>query len=323
MSLTVRTSVAGLLTAAALLLAGAASANAELRTAHYQNLNPTSTGSATDPQVQSVLLDYASSGTLTARLRFFHALADPSQTSALHDAYAFVELGDSYGGDGLPDCERGKYGIYLTVNVGDGTATVSYSLGSAPLDLHPQVTFTPDRSELDVTVDSPLFARMNLICWDVTAQNQADTSDPNGFDSGFRLMDGFTPQDGDLPYVGNEDLNSEADYVNNNLGHPHNPLFIRGIPFHCRLGVVGVRCRGKQRMPSIIGKPTLFVSGTQFFTTRTVPGGEEELVWHHDEHATLGWARCPSAIHPPTRLIGHPCHTTVHWTGTRDLYRML
>ncbi len=28
--------------------------------------------------------------------------------------------------------------------------------------------------------------------------------------SGFRLMDGYTPQDGDLAYVGNEDLESEA-----------------------------------------------------------------------------------------------------------------
>ena len=71
MSLTVRASVAGFVAAGVLQLAGAASAGAELRTAHYQNTDPVSTGSATNPQVRSVLLNYDSSGTLTAQLTFF------------------------------------------------------------------------------------------------------------------------------------------------------------------------------------------------------------------------------------------------------------
>lgn len=257
-----------------LLLAGAASARAELRTAHYQNTDPVSTGSSTDPQVQSILIDYDSSGSLSVQLRFFHALADPTQTSALHDALATVQLGDSYGGDGLPDCERGRDGIYLSVDLGDATSTVSYAEFGPPLDVPVQTSFTPDRTELDITVQSSLFSNLNLICWDVTAQNPPVTSDQYGFLSGFRLMDGFTPGDGDLPYIGNEDLNSEAGWVNNNIGHPRNPLFIRGTPFHCRLVVVGVRCQGSHRLPSIPGKPTLLISGTQYFTTRTVQGGE-------------------------------------------------
>lgn len=307
---------------ATVLLAATASARADLRTAHYSNRNPVSTGSATDPQVSSILLQYDSSGTLTAQLHFFHALADSSQTSALHDAYAFVLLGDAYGGDGLPDCETAKAGFYIVVNLGAGLdTTVSDKAFGPPISIPAEATLTQDRTELDITVQAPRFADLNLICWSVNAQNNADTSDQFGFDSGFRLMDGFTPQDGDIAYVGNENLNSEADWVNNNLGHPHNPLFVRGTPFHCRTDNVGsVNCRGSHRMPAIIGKPLLTIGGSQYFTTRTVQGGEQELVWHHDEHAGLHWVRCPAALRPPSVLIGHPCHVTVHWTGTKDLY---
>ena len=136
-------------------------------------------------------------------------------------------------------------------------------------------------------------------------------------------MDGYTPQDGDLPYVGNEDLDSEATYVNNNLGHVKNPVFFSGTAFHCHPdGFGGVRCNGSRRMRSIVGKPSLSIRGTQYFTTGTVRSGGEELSWHHDERATLSWHRCPAAVHPPARLLGRPCHVTVHWTGTGDLYRL-
>jgi hypothetical protein len=308
-----------------LLLAGATSARAELRTAHYQNTDPVSTGSATDPQVQSVLLDYDSSGDLSVKFHFFYALADPTQTSALHDALATVLLGDAYGGDGFPDCERGRDGMYVSIGLGQGTpTTVGYAEFSPPLNVPVQASFTPDRTELDITVQSPLFANLNLICWAVTAQNPAVTGDQYGFLSGFRLMDGFTPQDGDISYVGSEDLESEARWVNNNLGHVKNPVFFRGTAFHCHPdGFGGVRCRGSRRMRSIVGKPTLSISGTQYFTTGNVQGGEEELSWHHDEHVTLSWHRCPAAVHPPARLLGRPCHVTVHWTGTRQLYTLL
>jgi hypothetical protein len=325
MSMTVRASLVGLLTAGVLLLAGVASARAELRTAHYQNTDPVSTGSATDPQVQSVLLDYDSSGTLTAQVRFFQALADPQQTSGLHEATVSVLLGDAYGGDGFPDCERGRDGIYVNVGLGEGLpSTVSYTEFSPPLNVPVLTSLTPDRTELDITVQDARFANLNLICWQVDAENPADPSDQLGSLTGFRLMDGYTPQDGDLAYVGNEDLDSEATYVNNNLGHVKNPVFFSGNAFKCRPdGFGGVRCRGARRMPSIVGKPTLSIHGTQYFTTGTVQGGEEELAWHHDEHATLSWHRCPAAIHPPSRLIGRPCHVTVHWTDTRELYTLL
>ena len=238
---------------------------------------------------------------------------------------ATVLLGDAYGGDGFPDCERGHDGVFLSVGLGEGMpTTVSYADYLPPLNVPAQTSVTPDRTELDITVQSPLFANMNLICWEVTAANPADTSDQDGFLSGFRLMDGFTPQDGDLAYVGSEDLESEARWVNNNLGRVKNPVFFSGTAFQCRRdGFGGVRCGGARRMPSIVGKPTLSIHGTQYFTTRRVQGGEEELAWHHDEHATLGWHRCPAALHPRARLIGRPCHVTVHWTGTRELYTLL
>lgn len=325
MSLTVRASVAGLLTVAVLLLGGAASARAELRTAHYQNTDPASTGSGTDPQVQSVVLRYDSSGTLAAQVRFFQALADPQQSSGLHEATVTVLLGDAYGGAGFPDCERGRDGIYVNVGLGEGLpSTVSYAEFSPPLNVPVLASFTPDRTELDITVQDARFANLNLICWQVDAENPANPSDQLGSLTGFRLMDGYTPEDGDLPYVGNEELDSEATYANNNLGHPRNPLLFFGTPFHCHGDSFGrVRCHGSHRLPSIPGKPTLFISGTQYFTTRTVQGGEEELAWHHDEHATLAWHRCPAALHPPARLIGRRCHVSVHWTGTRELYRLL
>ncbi len=194
-------------------------------------------------------------------MTFFHALADPSQTSALHDALATVLLGDAYGGDGFPDCERGHDGVFLSVGLGEGMpTTVSYADYLPPLNVPAQTSVTPDRTELDITVQSPLFANMNLICWEVTAANPADTSDQDGFWSGFRLMDGFTPQDGDLAYVGSEDLESEARWVNNNLGRVKNPVFFSGTAFQCRRdGFGGVRCGGARRMPSIVGKPTLSI----------------------------------------------------------------
>ncbi len=73
-----------------------------------------------------MLLRYDSSGTLTAQVRFFQALADPQQSSGLHEATVSVLLGDAYGGDGFPDCERGRDGIYVNVALGEGLpSTVS------------------------------------------------------------------------------------------------------------------------------------------------------------------------------------------------------
>jgi hypothetical protein len=322
-----RLAAVGIVAAAILLCsAGVSAAQAEIRTAHYTNRSPTSTGSAIDPQVQSILLQYDSSGSLTAQLHFFHALVDSSQTSALHDAFVWVMLGDAFGADGFPDCDASKAGIALTVNLGPGLATTASDQPyGPPLDIPAQSILTPDRTELDVTVQDPRFAGMNLICWSVSAQNQADTSDRAGFDSGFRLMDGFTPEDGNVAYVANQELNDEARWVNNDLGHPgKNPLyFIRGNPFHCRLDHFGgVNCRGSYRMPAIVGKPVLRIKGSQFFTVDTVFGDEQELAWHHSEHASLSWERCPAAIHPSVTLLGHPCHISVSWAGTKDLYRV-
>jgi hypothetical protein len=324
-ALTLRQAIAFILAIAATWLA-ASPALAELRTAHYTSPPGSSQGSASNPQIKSVVLRYDSAaGSLSAQVQFFSALADPQQTSALHNATVDIGLGDAFGGDGEPDCERSKAGIYVVAGLGDDAApSVAYSEFSVFLSrVSASKSFTPDRTEIDLTVQSPRFVNLNLICWYADSAR----SSGNGSLTGYRLLDGFTPRDGDTNYVAREDLELEAGYVNNNLGHPRNPIpFGNGPGFNCRNDSLGGSfCRVRQRLPSIVGKPLLTIVGSQYFTVRTVPDsfGQQDLVWHYDERAALIWPRCPSRINPAKKLIGRPCSIKTDWTGTRPLYQLL
>jgi hypothetical protein len=258
-------------------------------------------------------------GTISVRVVFFRALADPRQTSILHNATVDVGLGDTYGLDGYPDCSREHHGLYVVASLGDANPpTVTDDLFSVPLKVTASKVFSPDRTELDITVQDKRYLGNNLICWYADASNPAITDQSL---TGVRLLDGFTPHDGDVRYLIENELRDEATFANNNLGHvkPQNAVFIRGRPFRCQAGTL-VSCRGSVRLPSVVGTPTLSISGMQYFTTRRVAPGQYNLIWHHDEHARLSWRRCPSGA--PKRLVGRPCHSRVHWTGAKPLWTL-
>jgi hypothetical protein len=304
-------------------LATASSASADIRTGHY-NGDPSNQGSAGNPQFKYIAVRYdGQAGAITVQMVFFRPLADPQRTSLLHNATVDVALGDLYGEDGGPDCSRAHRGLNITVSLGDDKPpTVSNELFSVPVQVTATKTFSADRTELDIAVLDHRYVANNLICW------SADTNTTTSLSAltGFQLLDGFTPYDGDQAYLTESNLANQATFANNNLGRvrPDHAVYIRGHPFRCRLANIGanfseITCRGSARLPSVANKPTLSVSGTQYFTTRWVGDGYN-LIWHHDERATLRWARCPHGA--PKRLVGHPCRRTVRWTDTRDLWTL-
>ena len=272
----------GVLATALAVAAAAAPASAEVRTAHYRNPG-TYTGSATNPQVESMTLRYDTTlGSLDLSVVFFHPLADPTNSAALRHASLNVSLGDAYGGNQGPGCDRGRDGIFVEAGLGSLSAPRLGEDALAPLAGTGTTTFSRSRDEIDVSVQSARLRHLNLICADAWVSNGVPLL--TDFVSEPFLFNGFTVYDGNTTWSAESELEDQARWLDYDLGaaphaQPH------GEAFHCQpLSPDTFRCQGERRMPSIVGKPTLRIAGTQSFQLRHGILGDQ-LFWRH--HATI------------------------------------
>ncbi len=259
-------------------------------------------------------------GALSLHIRFFRPLADPTQTSALRQAFVEVELGDLYEGTSLLGCGHGGgHGLFIQAELGNAEPPIVSYGRFEPLQATVQTTkvFSPDRSELELTAQGPGLAGLNLICAKIAAANNAE-KDASFYSHSF-LLEGFTVFDGDPEWSAATNVSEEARFVNNDLGRRGERfLETEGGPhgFACHGGGYLYSCSGKRRMKAIVGVPTLFLRGSQTFEFHPGVLGET-MTWNHDERATLAWSRCPSSLRIAHVRAGHPCSLVVKWrSGT-------
>jgi hypothetical protein len=327
--------VRALAVSGSVVVIGTATADAELRTGRAVVQYPDST-SAEFPGLRAVALRYddvTGAFEVTARLR--SAMSDPAVTSALRSTVIDVSLDDSFADEDFADsCNGWIDGLSVTLLLGHGQANVA--LGD-PFedgdDVVVPLVVSPDRRTVSATVPAdPRIGARNIVCL------HAHMRGPEGFATGApadftrkELLEGFAPDDGNIGLYAQDDVESQFRYIYNNLtGRDRDDISDHpSWRASCtpRRGSIFVRCHGRGRIDTIVGKPTVFIKGRREFSIvrdRDMFGLRGHLLrWRQAMRVTTRWKRCPRAIDAGRARRQKPCQVRLVWRTGRFLPEVL
>jgi hypothetical protein len=305
-----------------IILIFAASAGAELRTGSAAPRYPEpGKSSPTRPELRRADLRYDNTaGSLQVTLTLRDALADPAATSALRPWRLRVEIGDYLNG-GVCTGALGRTWLAIGGTLGDDAPAVldsAFDLNGAYPDSAVTKTFSPDRTQVLLSVTDAHLVGLNIICADAEVFDDRPSSRESSQTFAF-LLDGFDAADGALSREVRDYLSSEADAVSVRLRPGHGGA--RSTVRCSRLYQTAFSCHGHARLEHVRGSATLSFRGRMEFDA----AGARHLIgqrgWRADMRATVSWRRCPNTA--ARALRGKPCHITERWRGTRPLAEVL
>jgi len=314
----------GLATALTVVLAS--TAGADVRTGRADVLHPERSLSDEFPGLVAVSVRYDDSTgafDLSAQLR--SPLADPQATSALRATTVDITLNDFYGDDSFADsCQSHVDGVHVQLLLGSSRAAVELGALDRSDDWLLPLSVSEDRRQVSVSIsaDSRLGVR-NIVCLDavLTGRDRFASDAPQDF-TVQRLLDGFSGRDGNVGSYAGNDLESQFRYVYNNFtdrerdeldDHPS----WTGV---CtpKSGTVIVRCHGRGRIGSIVGRPTVTIRGSRIYETHRGAGsllGDRGVVlrWRQAMRVVVRWRRCPRPIDAARARRRAACKVALTW----------
>jgi hypothetical protein len=258
------------------------------------------------PGLQQVAIHYEDSTgdvQLTAALR--SPLVDPAQSSATRSTVVQVDVGSFYTGSRFASCTD-YHSHSFDLLLGQGLAR-SETGTVVPLAV------SADRLSVSANFGASTTLRgRNFICMSAQMFNSLGDIDLTRT----ALLDGFAGGEGDVGLGAAEDLLAQFSYLYNNHVQRTGQQVgsVRGARARCTpsRGVSVVSCRGRARIGSLPGAPTISLRGARRYTLAA-----GQVRWHQHMRVLVRWRHCPARY--GRKLAGHRCGTDLTWPTGAEL----
>jgi hypothetical protein len=301
-----RTAAAAVVLALAVVAWAASPAAAEQRTGTTRLQSQPDPSTPAYPGLQQVALRYEDSTgdvQLTAALR--SPLIEPAQSGAARSTVVRVDVGSFYAGSRFGSC----------IDVDWHSFDLVLGQGFARSDTGAVVPLAVSADRLSVSADfgaSNTLRGRNFICMSAQMFNSLGDIDLTRTS----LFDGFAGDDGDVGLGAAEDLLAEFRYLyNNHVQRTGQQLgSVRGARAHCTPSreVSIVSCRGRARIGSLPGAPTISLRGARRYTLAA-----GQVRWHQHMRVLVRWRHCPARY--GRKLAGHRCGIDLIWPTGAEL----